>query len=156
MKSKIVKFLVMLSLIILIIPYSSVTSLKFKIEITKELGRTRINLEEICFAKLPETLLFWSHLVDDKDIFVLNNMIINIPVKSRAIKALQNLDEIKEIPTDYIEDHYYEILDREEKCCNVIYEYLRNHKVIKKLLDSELKNAVDPEAPLAKRRKMCK
>lgn len=155
MKSKIIKFLGMLSFIILIIPFSSVNSLKFKIGINEELGRTRIILKEICFAKPPEAILFWSSLVDDKDIFALNNMVINIPAKSLAIKAIKNLIDMRRIPTDYIEDHYYEMLDREDHYNNMVYKCLRNHKIVKRFLNLTSKDNVDQTPPLAKRRKIC-
>lgn len=117
------------------LPYKS-AALKFEIFVRKELNKTRITLREINLTKPQHMILQWSRLVNDKDIFVLNNMVINIPANSYAIRIIKNLAQIDEIPTSYIEDHYYEILNREERGNNEIYRYLRNRKIVKKILNN--------------------
>ena len=117
------------------LPYKS-AALKFEIFVRKELNKTRITLREINLTKPQHMILQWSRLVNDKDIFVLNNMVINIPANSYIIRIIKNLTQIDEIPTSYIEDHYYEILNREERGNNEIYRYLRNRKIVKKILNN--------------------
>ena len=115
------------------LPYKS-AALKFEIFVRKELNKTRITLREINLTKPQHMILQWSRLVNDKDIFVLNNMVINIPANSYAIRIIKNLAQIDKIPTSYIEDHYYEFSNLEECGNDAIYKYLRNHKIVKKLL----------------------
>lgn len=116
-----------------------ISALKFKIFARNELGKTRITLVEINSIKSSDKVLSWSRLVDDKDILVLNDKIISIPASGRAVKVMKNLDQIDELPTSYIEKHYYKILACEERGNDVIYRYLRNCKAIKKFLGEGLK-----------------
>ena len=118
------------------------TALKFKVFVKKELDKTRITLREINSIKSQHIALCWSRLVNDTDIFVLNNIVIRIPASSHVIKIIKDLAQINKIPTDYIEDHYYEILDREECGNDTIYKYLRSHKVVKNLLGSPPKKLI--------------
>ncbi|MBQ2671448.1 MAG: hypothetical protein IJG00_01375 [Clostridia bacterium] len=136
MKNNFWKFLFTICVIAMYaLPYKS-AALKFEIFVRKELNKTRITLREINLTKPQHMILQWSRLVNDKDIFVLNNMVINIPANSYAIRIIKNLAQIDEIPTSYIEDHYYEILNREERGNNEIYRYLRNRKIVKKILNN--------------------
>lgn len=136
MKNNFWKFLFAIFMIVMCSSLQKSDALKFKISVRKELNKTKIVLREINLTKSEHMILHWSHLVNDKDIFVLNNMVINIPANSYIIRIIKNLTQIDEIPTSYIEDHYYEILNREERGNNEIYRYLRNRKIVKKILNN--------------------
>lgn len=136
MKNNFWKFLFAIFMIVICSSLQKSDALKFKISVRKELNKTKIVLREINLTKSEHMILHWSRLVNDKDIFVLNNMVINIPANSYIIRIIKNLTQIDEIPTSYIEDHYYEILNREERGNDEIYRYLRNRKIVKKILNN--------------------
>ena len=155
MSKKFCKFLFVICILMSVVLSCSVDALKFKISIMNELDKTRITLKEISDVKPRSKILRWSHLVDDKDIFVLNNRVVDIPNDGYVIEAIKRLEKILNIPTSYIEDHYDEILDQEENDCDVIYKYVRDNMVVKNILNKKLNSKNNIEELIAKRRKIC-
>lgn len=127
------------------LPYLVVKAEKYKINVKLELGKTRIRLTEINARKPLDELVFWSYTVDDKDILIWNDKIIDIPKNGRIVKAIKKVKGLRKIPTSYIEDHYYEILEKEERYYEAVYKLLRSHRELKKLSGFKLKDAINQE-----------
>lgn len=137
MKNKVVKFLLVVSLVILnMLPNLIVKAEKYKINVKLELDKTRIRLTEINTRKPLNKLVFWSDVVSDKDILIWNDKIINIPKNGRIVKAIKKVDRLAKVPTSYIEDHYYETLEKEERYYKAVYKLLRSHRELKKFLNN--------------------
>ena len=100
------------------------------------MGKTRIRLTEINARKPLNKLVFWSDAVNDKDILIWNDKIIDISKNGRIVKAIKKVEGLRKVPTSYIEDHYYETLEKEERCYKAVYKLLRNHRELKKLLNN--------------------